>query len=145
MKLSLSEILKKASEIDNIEHRRRFLQQNDSHALRQVFFYAMNPHTHFLLPKSDPPYKPSQFPDSHGMLYTQIRKLYLFVEGGNNNLSKTRREALFIEMLETVSPDDAKLLLAIKNKTLPYPGFQPNFIRTTFPGLLPEPQQESVE
>jgi hypothetical protein len=142
MRYSLSEILKKASEIPDIEERRAYLRSNDSHALRQVFFYALNPNVKWLLPKGNPPYAPSKFPDAYTVLYAEIRKLYLFVEGGNNDLKPLRREALFIELLENVYPEDALLLLAMKDGKLPYPGFSPNFVRTTFPGLLPPPEKK---
>ena len=63
--------------------------------------------------------------------------MYLFVEGGNPSLKQLRRESLFVQLLETVSADDAKLLLAIKDKYLPYPGVTPDIIKEAFPGLLP--------
>mgnify|MGYP000237506748 CR=1 FL=1 len=47
------------------------------------------------------------------------------------------KEALFIELLEAVDPDDAKLLLAIKDKTLPYSGLDTDIINRAFPGLIP--------
>jgi hypothetical protein len=72
------------------------------------------------------------------MLYTEARRLYLFLKGGNPNLTSFRRETLYITLLETVHPDDAKLLLAIKEKKLPYKGLTLNFIKEALPGLIDE-------
>ena len=48
--------------------------------------------------------------------------------------------ALFIEMLESVAPADAKLLCAIKEKKLPWKGITPEIVNEAFPGLLPNEQ-----
>ena len=70
-------------------------------------------------------------------LYGLVRKLYLFVEGGNPNLKPARREYLFIELLESVHDDEAKLLLQIKDKKIKCRGLTYKLIKETFPELLP--------
>jgi hypothetical protein len=70
------------------------------------------------------------------MLYTEIRRLYLFVEGGNPNLSKLRREMLYIQLLESVDPNDAKLLNYVKDKKLPFRGITAKIVNQAFPNLL---------
>jgi hypothetical protein len=72
------------------------------------------------------------------MLYTEARRLYLFLKGGNPNLTPFRREMLFINLLETVHPNDAKLLLTVKEKKLPYKGLTLNLIKEAYPGLINE-------
>lgn len=54
------------------------------------------------------------------------------------NLPKYKREMMFTQILESIPADDAKLLLAIKNKTLTklYP-IVPDVVNKAFPGLLP--------
>ena len=49
-----------------------------------------------------------------------------------------KRENLFIGILEAVHPDDAKLLLAMKEKKLPYSGLTPKIINEAFPELIYE-------
>jgi len=44
--------------------------------------------------------------------------MYHFVKGGNDSLSKTRRETMFIQMLEGLHPDEADLVCLIKDKNL---------------------------
>jgi hypothetical protein len=59
----------------------------------------------------------------------------LFIEGGNPNLNQIKRESLFISVLENVHPEDAKLLLSMKEKKLPYSGLNSKLILKAFPGL----------
>jgi hypothetical protein len=136
MKLSVAEILKKASEMKNEAERIQWLRQNNSVALESVLRGAFDPKIKWLLPEGNPPYKPNDLVDQQNKLYAEARKLYLFIEGGNPNLKQIRREQLFIELLEAVDPEDAKLLLAIKEKHLPYPGVTPEIVTKAFPGIL---------
>lgn len=138
MKLSVYEILKKASSITDENQRMRWLRENNSVALESVLRGAFDSRIKWLLPEGIPPYKPSELVDQQHIFYSESRKLYLFIEGGNLGLKQLRREALFIAMLEAIDPEDAKLLLAIKEKTLPFPGITPEFIRKAFPGILEE-------
>ncbi len=136
MKLSLSEILKNASEFDKKQDKFNYLLSNDSPALRAILKYAYDEKVKFLLPEGDPPYKPNELPDQEGILYSELRRLYLFIEGGNPNLKPMRREYLFVQLLETVNKDDAKLLLAVKDKKIPYKGITKKFVEELYPGLL---------
>jgi hypothetical protein len=138
MKLSVSEILKQAAAITDENQRIQWLRQNNSVALESVLRGAFDPTIKWLLPEGNPPYKPNDLVDQQHKFYAEARKLYLFIEGGNPNLKQLRRESLFIEFLEAVDPEDAKLLLAIKEKTLPYPGVTPDVVRKAFPGILQE-------
>ena len=138
MKLSISEILKTASNITNEDHRIAYLKANYNIALESIIRGAFDPNIKWQLPEGSPPYKPNVLVDQQHVLYTECRRLYLFIEGGHPTLKQTRREQLFVEMLEALDPDDAKLLLAVKDKHLPYPGITPELIRKGFPGVLPE-------
>jgi hypothetical protein len=72
------------------------------------------------------------------MLYSETRRLYIFIEGGNPNIPRVKREALFIAMLESLAPADAKLICAAKDKKLPYKGLTVKLINEAFPGLINE-------
>lgn len=136
MKYSLSEILKTASDFEKKQDRIDYLRNNDSAALRALLKYAYDDKVKFLLPEGDPPYKPNELPDQEGTLYSELRRMYLFIEGGNPNLTSVRREYLFVQLLETVNKDDAKLLLGVKDKKIPYKGITKKFVQEMFPGLL---------
>jgi len=136
MKLGVAEILKKASEITDENQRIDWLRQNNSVALESMLRGAYDPKIVWLLPEGAPPYKVNDIVDQQNRLYTEARKLYLFIEGGNPNLKQLRREALFIELLETLDPEDAKLLLAVKEKHIPYPGVTKEVVTKAFPNIL---------
>jgi len=136
MKIGVAEILKKASEIKDDAARVEWLRVNGNPSVQTILRYAYDPKIVWQLPQGAPPYKPNDLVDQHHRLYTELRKLYLFIEGGNPNLKPLRREQLFIELLEVVDPEDAKLLLAVKEKTIPYPGITKQVVQKAFPGLV---------
>lgn len=136
MRLSISEILSNAASFSKKQQRIEYLRQNQNPALLQVIKYAYDDRIKFLLPEGAPPYTPGKTGEDHGMLYTEARKLYLFVEGGNPNLKPLRREQLFVNLLESINPEDAKLVLAVKDKKLPYKGLTKALIKEAFPGLI---------
>jgi hypothetical protein len=53
------------------------------------------------------------------------------------DVTRTRREYLFIQLLEGLSPTEAKLLLAIKDQQLQrvYPNLTREWLKKTVPGL----------
>ena len=53
-----------------------------------------------------------------GYANKEWRNLYHFVKGGNDSLSKTRRESMFIQILEGLHPEEAAILCLIKDKAL---------------------------
>lgn len=138
MKLSIYEILNNANNLDTLPKRKQYLLENDSVPLRTVLKYCFDNRIKFLLPRGAAPYKPSDFHDAQGMLYTEARKLYLFVEGGNPNLTQLKREMLFINFLESLDPKDAELVVSIKDKKLPFKNINKTFVEKVYPGLIDE-------
>ena len=118
---SMSEILKKVESIRSRKDKVAFLKQHYTKAMHEVLAFGYDPRVKWELPEDVPPYTPNPTNESQGMLYNQARKLYLFVQGGTGReVPAYRREQLFIQLLESVDPEDAKLLLAIKEKKIPY-------------------------
>jgi hypothetical protein len=136
MRLGIGEILKQVSESKTKEEKLEILRKHDSATIRTILKYALDPNIKWDLPAGNPPYKPCQFLDQQSMLYQETRRLYLFLEGGNINLKPIKREALFINLLESVHPLDAEVLLAAKDKKLPYKNITTNIINEAYPGLI---------
>ena len=133
---SISWILDFTSKLPNDEEKIKCLRANDNSAIRTILNIALNPAIVWALPEGSPPYTPCEHPHQENMLYSEIRRLYLFIEGGNPNLKPLRREVMFIELLQSIDPQDAKLLLAAKEKTLPYPGLDDRIVRLAYPGIF---------
>jgi hypothetical protein len=141
----IAEILSEISKIKNFEERQAALSTcANITPLIQVLHSAFHPDVKFALPSGAPPFKKlEKSVDAQGSFYRESKKLYLFIEGLSPNLHPLKREAMFVQLLEALDPDDADLLLAIKDKQMPYSGITYELVVKTFPGLLPEKQEES--
>lgn len=135
MKKTISWILKFTSELPNTEEKIKCLQANNHPSIKMILRYCFDPNIVWLLPETDPPYKEASEVGLESLLYHEARRLYLFVEGGNPNLQQWKREYLFIQLLEAIHPDDAKLLLSVKNKKLPYK-LSKRLVLKAFPDLF---------
>jgi len=73
-----------------------------------------------MLPEGEVPFEQNDVPvgTDHSSLRREYRNLYHFVKGGNDSLSKTRRESMFIQILEVLHPTEANLLCLVKDKLL---------------------------
>ena len=125
-------------EIDNLSTQKEKVEALATHRHNSVLFniinLALNPKVKWLLPEGDPPYKPCEF-DVEGRLLVEFRRLYLFLEGGNQNLKQVKREQLFIDILESIDPNDAKLLLAMKDKKMPFKSINKVLAKKAFPEI----------
>lgn len=115
MTISLSYIVNTAAKMKDEQEQVEWLKKHNSVPLRNILALMYNKEHKFNIPnKTKPPYTPSGFPESTGALYREARKLRYFVVGyGGENLPQARREALFIQMLESVDKDDALLLVSM--------------------------------
>ena len=137
--LSIYNTLQKCCEFEKREQKIEALRHNGNPAMWAVLKHMFDPNIKFLLPKGNPPFEPLEF-DEPGRLYTEARKLNLFVEGGNTAITQPKREALFISLLENINKEEATLILAMKDKKSPIKGLTKNLVATAFPGLLPDEQ-----
>jgi len=116
----LHEILIKVNNAKDKPKKIEVLKQNDSLPLRQVLKGAFDPKIEWDLPPGNPPYEVNDAPagTEHTTLYTEAKKLWHFVKGADEQLSKTKKEMMFIQMLEGLHKDDAELMIAVKEKEL---------------------------
>jgi len=132
----MSEIATKVNNAKDKPRKLKVLQDNDSVPLRQVLKGAFDPKIKWLLPAGDVPYEANTAPigTEHTVLSQEAKRLYLFTEGGDSTLSNTKRETLFIQMLEGLSADEAKFLVTVVNKKVnnEYKGFTANLVKEAF-------------
>ena len=135
--LSLAEIVNTARKAEKVEEKVAILKRNESRQLKDILALMCDKRWSFDLPETAPPYEPSQVNESHGMLYREMRKMPYFVEQSpdGKDLPRVRKEALFIQMLETIDKDDAGLLLRTIAKQ-PYPDLAPEVINQAFPNCI---------
>lgn len=145
MQLGVSEILDKINREPNYETRRSMLAACAKNmGVMKMLELAYHPGAHFNLPEGAPPYKPCQFADQQSMLYNGLRTMYLFIGEGNPGVPQLKREALFVGFLESLDPDDAKLVLSVKEKKIPYKNITEELVRSVFPNMLPPKSEELV-
>ena len=131
-----SEVLEKLGKLKTKKQKVKYLQDNNSDSLRMVIKSSFDPKIVWLLPEGPVPYVPNDAPEGteHTDLAYEARKLYNFVNGGNGQISQNKREALFVQMLEGLHPDEAELLVAAKDKALhkEYKGLSTNVVKEAF-------------
>ena len=132
-----SEIAMKVNNAKDKPRKLKVLRDHDSVALRQVLKGAFHPDIKWLLPKGDNiPYTPNDAPlgTDHTILSQEAKRLYLFIEGGDNAISQNKRETTFVQMLEGLSAEEAEFLIAVVNKKVnnKYKGFTANLVKEAF-------------
>jgi len=116
----IHEILELTSKQRSRAKKIEILQEYRNDALTSLFIWNFDDTAVSLLPEGDVPYKENDVPvgTDHTSLRREWKHLYNFVKGGNNALSGLRRESMFIQMLEGLHPEEAKILCLIKDKNL---------------------------
>jgi hypothetical protein len=137
MVIGLYELLEKIGKKRHTKDKIEALRQNDSLALRIILQGAFDPNVQWLLPEGVPPYTPNDLVDQEHVLRKEAEKIRYFIKGFHDNLPQAKREMMFVELLERVAPNDAKLLCSIKDKKMPFPGITIDHIKEGLPGLIP--------
>ena len=119
MQLLLHEVLQKVSNAKTKAQKIKLLQEYNTPALRQILIANFDESIISMLPNGDVPYEKNDAPEDteHTKLVHEYRKLYLFFKGGAN-ISQTRRETLFIQLLEGLHKGEAEVLILMKDKKL---------------------------
>ena len=96
------------------------LREYADDALKAILIWNFDPTAISVLPEGHVPYKENEVPvgTDHTSLRREWKNLYHFVKGGNDRLSAIRRETMFIQMLEGLHPEEAKIICLVKDKNL---------------------------
>ena len=142
-RLLISEIFEQASELKTKQEKIAFLRANTSLALRDIIKGGFDEAIKFNIPDGAPPYKKDDAPVGYqpSTLHSQTRKFKYFVKGGmGDRINPSRREMMFINILESVHPEEAELIIAMKDKKLKgrYKGITKALCAEAFPTLFPE-------
>lgn len=87
-------------------------------SLKMLFEYAFLPELKFDLPAGDPPFKKDTAPIGMSPIVftSELRRFYIFTK--QKELPKLRKEQLFIQLLESIHPSEAKILLCVKDQNI---------------------------
>ena len=120
MKLLISEVLQKVSNAKTKARKIELLQQHNTDALRMLLIWNFDDSVISELPTGEVPFQANEAPvgTEHTRLEVEGRKLYYFIKGGADNVPRMQRENMFIQMLEGLYKDEAKVLCLVKDKQL---------------------------
>ena len=115
----MHEVLQKVSNAKTKAQKVKLLEEFNTPALRAILIANFDESVISMLPDGEVPYKKNEAPEDteHTKLDHEYRKLYLFFKGGAN-ISQTRRETLFIQLLEGLHQGEAEVLCLVKDKKI---------------------------
>jgi hypothetical protein len=94
-----------------------------------IFYHACMEEGAFMLPEGEPPFKkdPAPLGMSPVRFISEVPKFKLFQRA---DLTAMKRETMFIQLCEAIHPDEAAILIAIKDQNLlqKYPNITPEVL-----------------
>lgn len=120
IKLLISEIIKKAHNAKTKQAKIKILKENETPALKKLLIWNFDSEITSSLPEGEVPYNKNDAPigTEHTRLDQQDRLFHNFIVGGNADLSQTKKEVMFIQLLEGLHESEAELLCLVKDKQL---------------------------
>lgn len=118
------------------------IQQNLSQTLVKVLELTFHPQIEWNVKELPDNYKipTDMLPGlTYDSLNAQLRRLYMFRVGDPTaeSLTPRRREELLLQILESIEPREAEVILGIFQKDLGVKGLDYKFVKEAFPNLLP--------
>lgn len=138
---NIYEIFDEFEEAKTKKERLDVIQRNLSKTLVSVFELTYHPDIDWLIKEMPDNYKvPDTKPGiSLCQLSTELRKLYLFRKGSPQAeaLTDRKRNELLIQLLESLEPREAEVIIGIFKKDQGVKGLNYKFVKEAFPNLLP--------
>lgn len=140
-RLMIHEIIDRAAKAKTRADKIKVFHENDSWALKDVLRGTYDPTVEWNLPEGAPPYEPAEERSVPSNLLKRNTDFAYFVKGGKGDrLVAYKREAMFIRLLEQIHPEDAKLLLLMKEKKQLAKGITKKLVEEAYPKLIRQPQ-----
>ena len=138
----LYEIFDEFENATNKKERMQVIGQNLSQPLVDVLKLTYHPQFKWKVKELPDNYKipTDMLPGlTYDSLNAQLRKMYMFLEGNATaeTLSATRSKELLVQMLESIEPREAEIILGIFQKDLGVKGLDYKFVKEAFPDMLP--------
>tara|TARA_B100000282_G_scaffold144313_1_gene103699 strand:+ start:1754 stop:2209 length:456 start_codon:yes stop_codon:yes gene_type:complete len=133
---SIAEVLTKVNNAKTKDKKIAILKENDSEALRAIIKSSFDPNIQWVMPEGDVPYKPNEVPEGteHTRLNQEYRQLWHYIKGADAKTPQFRKEQMFVQLLEGLHEDEAKVLCQAKDKVLhqKYKGLSDNVVKEAF-------------
>jgi len=135
----ISEVFRKVNNAKTKAEKTELLRKYNSQTLRSLLIWNFDESVKSMIPEGDVPFTPNPAPEGtdHVKLENEGKKLFYFVKGGADSMSQTKREQIFLGMLESLHPDEAEVLILVKDKALQkkYNRISKALIQETFPQI----------
>jgi len=132
------ELFQLCEEAEGVPERVKLLQEHATFGIKTLLQANYKEEVEFDLPEGTPPYKESEAATGDELLHFEkaIKQLKHLVK--QSPLSAYKKETIYIRILESLSAEDAKLMIAVKDKNLKglYKTLTEATVRKAFPTLL---------
>ena len=132
----MSEVLTKVNNAKTKDKKIAVLKEHDSEPLRMLIKASFDPNIEWVLPEGNVPFKANEAPEGteHTLLSQEVRKIWHFIKGADNQTPRMKKETMFIQMLEGLHKSEAEVLCHVKDKVLhqKYKGLSDNVVKTAF-------------
>ncbi len=125
------------------DERLELIKKHNCLALRDILKGGLDDSITWIIPLGSPPFKRPEKETPIGLtpsnLHRSSSKLRYFIAGGpGEKLQPTRREKLFIDLLESIHVREADLVIAMKDKQLKklYPCLTKQLIKSAYQTLI---------
>jgi len=140
---NIYEIFDEFEEAKNKKERMKVIEKNLSPVLVTVLQLTYHPNFKWKIKEMPENYKIPQDSKLPGLsrcqLSTEIRKLYMFQEGNPtaDRLTPRKQNELLIQLLESLEPREAEVVMGIFRKDQGVQGLDYKFVKDAFPQMLP--------
>ena len=135
-KLLMHEVLTKVNNAKDKPKKIAVLKENDTPGLRRIIKGSFDTNIAWDLPEGSPPFIANEAPEGteHSLLENESKKFWHFVTGADVATSKTRKETMFVQILEALSKGEAEVSIAMKDKELhkKYKGLSQAVVKEAF-------------
>jgi len=145
MKTTIPQIFEEVEKASGKDSKVKVLRAYDHPILRGMLQINFDSNVKLALPEGEPPFKkdtaiPVGYSETN--LYAEFRRMYVWLDP-NINLTKIKKEQLFVQLLEGIHWTEAEALCLAKDKKLQtkYKSLKEDIVREAFPNLLPEKQK----
>jgi hypothetical protein len=139
---NIYEVFDEFESAKNKKDRLSVIEKNLSKTLVDVLKFTFHPDINWKIEEVPDNYqgnRDSKPGISNCQLSTEIRKLYLFQKGNKTaeSLTPKKQNELLIQLLESIEPREAEVVMGIFKKDQGVKGLDYKFVKEAFPQLLP--------
>lgn len=136
--MRVDDILDRVAAAKTRKEKIEVLQRYNNRGLRDVLKGAFDDNVQFNLPEGAPPYNPGSETGYGSTLLKQSKRFRYFVKTSNDKKPNVKIERMYIQMLESLHPNEAQIVVWMKDKALngKYKGLTKKLVSDAFPGLI---------